>query len=260
MREKEKAEREADQKSVDFSEGNDSMAIGVDKAVVGRLTVAGQKFEILVEPHKALDFKKGAKMDVREILAYPVIYKDTKTGESVAVADMQKAFGTADPLKAAEKIIKDGELQLTTEQRRGMVELKKTQIAAIISKKGVNPQTNAPHPQQRIMGVIEQVGVMIDPFADAESQVDKVVKAIKVVIPIKFEKVVVQVKVPAQHAGKAFPILKSSGTLQSEQWLNDGSLQANVEILAGVQDEFNQKLANATRGEYESKVIKREDA
>jgi ribosome maturation protein SDO1 len=237
------------------------MSIAVDKAVVGRLVVAGQKFEILVDPNKALDFKKGVKIAVQDVLAYPVIYKDAKTTtEAVATADLQKAFGTTDPLKAAEKIIRDGEIQLTTEQRRSMVDQKKTQIAAIIAKKGVNPQTNAPHPQQRIMGVMDQVGVMIDPFADAESQVDKVLKAIKVVIPIKFEKLVLQVKVPPQHAGKVFPVLKSGGSLKSEQWLNDGSLQAEVEILAGVQDEFMQKIANATHGEYESKVLKREDA
>lgn len=236
------------------------MAIGVDKAVVGRLVVAGQKFEILVDPEKALDFKKGTKTDVQEILAYPVVYKDTKTTEAVASADLQKAFGTTDPVKAAERIIREGEIQLTTEQRRAMVESRRAQIASIIAKKGVNPQTNAPHPQQRILGVMDQVGVMIDPFADAESQVDKVLKAIKVVIPIKFEKMLLQVKIPAQHSGRAFPVLKSSGSLKSEQWLNDGSLQANVEILAGVQEEFFQKLANATKGEYESKVLKREDA
>jgi len=141
-----------------------------------------------------------------------------------------------------------------------MVEQRKVQIAAIISKKGVNPQTNAPHPQARIISVMDQAGVMVDPFADAESQVDRTLKAIKTIIPIKFERIVLQVKVPAQHAGKAFPILKSGGTLKGEQWLGDGSLQAEVEILAGVQEEFQQKLANATRGEYESKVIKREDA
>lgn len=236
------------------------MTIGVDKAVVGRLTISGQKFEILVDPNRALDFKRGAKVTMQEVMAYPVIYKDTKTSEAVAPADLQKAFGTTDPLKVAERIVKNGEIQLTTEQRRTMVDQRKVQIAAIIARKGVNPQTNTPHPQQRVMGVMEQVGVQIDPFADAESQVEKVLKAIKVVIPIKFEKVVLQVKVPSQHAGKAFPVLKSAGTLQSEQWLNDGSLQANVEILAGVQDEFQQKLANATKGEYESKVLKREEA
>lgn len=237
-----------------------AMAIGVDKAVVGRLTVSGQKFEILVDPNKALEFKRGAKITVQEILAYPVIYKDTKSSEAVAATDLQKAFGTTDPIKIAERIIKNGEIQLTTEQRRTMVDLRRTQIAAIIARKGVNPQTNTPHPQQRIAGVMDQVGVMIDPFADAESQVDKVLKAIKVVIPIKFEKMVLQIKIAPQHAGKAFPVLKSSGELKSEQWLNDGSLQANVEILAGVQEEFFQKLANATKGEYESKVVKREDA
>lgn len=235
------------------------MAIGVDKAVVGRLTISGQKFEILVDPDKALEFKRGAKITVQEMLAYPVVYKDTKSGEAVAATDLQKAFGTVDPIKIAERIIRNGEIQLTTDQRRVMVETRKTQISAIIARKGVNPQTNTPHPQQRIIGVMDQVGVMIDPFADAESQVEKVLKAIKVVIPIKFEKVVLQVKIPPQHAGKAFPVLKSSGDLKSEQWLNDGSLQANVEILAGVQEEFQQKLANATKGEYESKIVKRED-
>ena len=236
-----------------------AVAIGVDKAVVGRLTISGQKFEILVDPDKALEFKRGAKITVQEMLAYPVVYKDTKSGEAVAATDLQKAFGTVDPIKIAERIIRNGEIQLTTDQRRVMVETRKTQISAIIARKGVNPQTNTPHPQQRIIGVMDQVGVMIDPFADAESQVEKVLKAIKVVIPIKFEKVVLQVKIPPQHAGKAFPVLKSSGDLKSEQWLNDGSLQANVEILAGVQEEFQQKLANATKGEYESKIVKRED-
>ncbi len=236
------------------------MPIGVDKAVVGRLVVSGQKFEILVDPNKALDFRKGAKMNLLDVLAYPVVYKDAKTTEAVASADLQKAFGTTDPVKAAERIIKEGEIQLTTEQRRTMVEQRKSQIAAIIAKKGINPQTNTPHPQQRILNVMEQVGVMIDPFADSESQIDKVLKAIKVVLPIKFEKVLLQIKIPAQHSGKAFPVLKSSGNLKSEQWLNDGSLQANVEILAGVQEEFFQKLASATKGEYESKILKREDA
>lgn len=236
------------------------MAIGVDKAVVGRLVVSGQKFEILVDPNKALEFRKGAKMNLLEVLAYPVIYKDAKTTEASASADLQKAFGTTEPLKVAEKIIRDGEIQLTTEQRRAMVDQRKTQIASIISKKGINPQTNTPHPQQRILNVMDQVGAMIDPFADAESQVDKILKAIRAVIPIKFEKMLLQVKISPQHAGKAFPVLKSSGSLKSEQWLNDGSLQANVEILAGVQEEFFQKLANATKGEYESKVVKREDA
>lgn len=235
------------------------MAIGVDKAVVGRLTIGGQKFEILVDPNLAVLFKKGDKINLNEALAYPVIYKDARTSEAAATNDLQKAFGTTDPLKIAERIIKTGEMQLTTEQRRTMVEQKKMQIASIISKKAINPQTNAPHPPQRIINVMDQAGINIDPFVDSELQVDNVVKKIKTIIPLKFQKVVLQIKVGPQFGGKIYSVLKSAGTIKGEQWLNDGSLQVNLEILAGVQDDLFQKIANLTHGQYESKVVQRED-
>ncbi|HLC39604.1 MAG TPA: ribosome assembly factor SBDS [archaeon] len=231
----------------------------MDKAVVSRLTIAGQKFEVLVDPNKALELKKGMKLDMGEILAFPGIYRDVRNTERVADADLQKIFGTADVFRIAEKIIKQGELQLTTDQRRQMVEQKKNQVATIIAKKGINPQTNTPHPPQRILNAMDQVGINIDPFVDAELQVDRVVREIKVIIPLKFQNVTLQVKVPAQFAGKVYNIFKGSGTINSEQWLNDGSLQVTITILAGVQDEFFQKISGLAHGQYESKVVKRED-
>ena len=214
---------------------------------------------MLVDPGKALDLKKGMKIDMSDILAFPGIYRDVRNTERVGDTDLQKIFGTTDVFKIAEKIIRQGELQLTTEQRRQMVEQRRTQIAAIIAKKGINPQTNTPHPPQRIINAMDQAGVNIDPFVDAELQVDRVVKEIKTIIPLKFQNVTLQVKVGAQFAGKVYGIFKSSGTITSEQWLNDGSLQVTLTILAGVQDEFFQKLSNMTHGQYESKVLKRED-
>ncbi len=213
----------------------------------------------MVDPNLALEFKRGTKKDLDGILAYPVIYRDVRSTEAHESAVLQKNFGTTDVHRIAERIIKEGELQLTTEQRRQMVEQKRTQIANIISRKAVNPQTNAPHPPQRILNVMEQAGINVDPFIDAEQQVDKVLKAIKVSIPIKFQKILFQIKIPAQHSGRAYSILKASGEIKQEQWLNDGSLQVNIEVLAGVQDDLFQKLANLTHGEYESKIVKRED-
>jgi ribosome maturation protein SDO1 len=162
-------------------------------------------------------------------------------------------------MKIAERIIKEGELQLTTEQRRRMIEQKKIQIANIISRKGINPQTNTPHPPQRIINVMEQAGVNIDPFLDAELQVDKVLKSIKTILPIKFQNVVLQIKIPPQFSGSAYSVLKSAGSITSEEWLGDGSLLVSVKILAGVQDELFQKLSSLTHGNFESKVLKRED-
>lgn len=235
------------------------LTVSIEKSVVARLNYAQQRFEILVDPNKAMDFKNGKTVPMGDILAYPTIYKDTKTTEAVPEKDLQRAFGTTDATKIAAKILKEGEIQITTEQRREMTEQKRHLIAALISKRGINPQTNTPHPEQRIMNAMQQAGVNIDPFADAEMQLERVVKAIKPILPLRFQNVTLQVKIPPQFAGKAYSAIKSSGKVTGEQWLNDGSLQANIEMLAGVMDDFTQKLANLTHGSFESKVTKRED-
>jgi len=236
------------------------MAIGVDKAVVARLHRSGQKFEVLIDPNRALDFKKGAKIDINEVIAFPGVYHDVRNTERVPEQDLQKIFGTTDVFKIAERIIREGELQLTTEQRRQMVEQRRTQIAATISRRGINPQTNTPHPQQRIINAMEKAGINVDPFADVEQQVEKVLKSIKTIIPIKFQNVIIQFKIPPQFAGRTYTALKASGTIISEQWLNDGSLQISIKMMAGVQDELFQKIAGMTQGAFETKIVKREDA
>ncbi len=235
------------------------MVVSIDKAVTARLRVGELKFEVLVDPFKAFEVKSGRSVRMEDVLAYPAVYKDARAGEAASEKDIQKVFGTVDPYMVAERIIKEGELQLTTEQKRQMVQQKKVQIATIISKKAVNPQTNAPHPPQRILNAMDQAGVNVDPFLDAELQVENVLKKIKAIIPIKFQKVLLQVKVPAQFSGKVYPLIKNSGSIKQEQWLSDGSLQVNVEIFAGAQEEFFKKLADFTHGQAETKILRTED-
>jgi len=235
------------------------LTVDVGKAVVCRLKYSGQKFEILVDPKKALEFKKGAKIDLRDIIAYPSIYKDVSSTDVVAERDLQKVFSTTDAFKIAEKIIREGELQLTTEQRKEMVEQKRTQIADIISRRGINPQTNTPHPPQRILAAMGKAGIAIDPFADAELQVDKTVKALKTLLPISFQRVTIAIRVQPQYAGRVYSILKGMGTVSKEQWLNDGSLQVEMDVLGGMQQDLFDKVASLTHGSFESKIIKKTD-
>lgn len=161
-------------------------------------------------------------------------------------------------MKIADRIIRNGELQLTTEQRRAMVEQRRTQIAELISRRGINPQNNMPHPPQRIANAMDQCGINVDPFVDAELQVDKIVKEIKKLLPITFQKLVLEIKIPPQFAGKLYSVLKSSGEILKENWLGDGSLSVNIKILAGIQTDFFQKMSNLTHGQFESKTVSKE--
>jgi ribosome maturation protein SDO1 len=235
------------------------LVVSIDKAVVARFTQGNLRFEILVDPERALEFRLGKPLNLEEILAYPAIYKDARKTDVASEKDIQKVFGTSDIYKVAEKIIKQGEIQLTTEQKRKIIEQKKLQIATIISERAVNPQTNMPHPPQRILNAMQQAGVNIDPMADVEAQVEKVLKGLKPILPIKFQKVILQLKLPSQFAGRCYTILKNMGSIKQEQWLADGSLQVQVEIFAGVQDDLFKKIADITHGQFESKIVQRLD-
>jgi len=231
--------------------------VNIDEAVVCRLKRGDKEFEILVDPDKALKFRKDKKISLDDILAVSGIYYDVRKGESIPKEELQKNFGTVDTKKIANIILEKGDIQFTTEQRRKFVEDKTKEIANIISRRGINPQTNLPHPPQRILNAMEQISIHIDPFLDVNVQVDKIVKDLKVILPIKFESVKVQIKIPSQYAGRAYSEIKRLFGDSDEKWLNDGSLQLTVQTPAGIELELLEKVGSLTKGNFTSKVIER---
>ena len=233
--------------------------VDVDKAVVIRLKKAGMKFEVLADPDKALEFRKGRSLNVEEILAYPGVYHDVRRGDAIPENELQGNFGTTNVFQVAKKVIVEGELQFTTEQRRRFVEEKRREIADIISKRGINPQTNTVHPPQRVLNAMDKAGVHVDPFIEAELQVNKIVESIKTLLPIKFQRIIVQIIIPPQFSGKLYSVLKRTVGKFDERWLNDGSLQVTLDIPAGAQGDVFKKIGDITKGNFKSSIIKRVD-
>jgi len=227
----------------------------LDDAVIARLSSLGTTFEVLVDPELALNLRTGENVEMRNLLATDKVFKDSKKGDEASEEMVRKAFGTSDILKVAEQIIKKGEVQVTTDQRRRMRDQRLKQVIAIIARRAVNPQTGLPHPPARIESVINEAKIHIDEYKSAEEQVPKVVKAMMPIIPLKFETKRIAIKIPASHVGRAQRTVREFGTLKQEQWLSDGSWSAVVEIPAGVQGEFFDKLNDLTRGEVETKVV-----
>ncbi len=232
--------------------------ISLDKAVVARLAKAGERFEILVDPIKAHAFKKsvGKSAKIEDILATPVIFRDSRKAEKASEETMQKMFGTTDAMRIAEKVLCEGELQLTTDQRKAMVEEKKNQIANMIARNALNPQTNAPHPPQRILTAMEEVGVLVDPLQSAEEQMEKVVKEIKIQIPLKIETMQLALRIPSQYSGKAVSVIRGMTSIKKEEWSSAGDYICVIEVPAGISAEIMEKLNKVTGGQVESKIIR----
>ena len=106
----------------------------IDEAVIARLNLHGNKFEILVDCEKAIEFRTG-KCSLDDALVTNDIFKDVKQGERAPENEMKKIFKTEDKKKIAEEIIKKGEIQLTTEHRNKLREEKKALEEELIENK-----------------------------------------------------------------------------------------------------------------------------
>jgi ribosome maturation protein SDO1 len=222
-----------------------------------RLTVDGERFDLLVRPDPALSYKMGKPLELSQIIGIEEIFSDSAKGLRVSEDKLKKVFHTTDFYTIAETIIKKGELQLTLEQRRKLIEEKKKAIIAILSKNFVDPRTNSPHPPTRFEHALEQVHLSIDPFRPAEEQLQNVVEALRPIMPLKSQNVILQIKVPAQYSSKSIGLLKSFGKLSKEHWLPDGSYMVELEIPAGLHPTLIEKLGSLTKGETEVNVVAR---
>ncbi len=229
--------------------------VRLEDAVIAKLSSHGTNFEVLVDPELALALRSGQSVDIKNVLAIDKIFKDSKKGDKASEEMVQKAFGTTDVLKTAEQIIRRGEIQITTEQRRKMRDERLKQIVTLISRRSINPQTGLPHPPARIESAMEKARVHVEVFKSAEEQLPPIVKELRPILPLKFETRRIAIKIPTTYVGKASMVVKGFAAVKQEQWLNDGSWAVVVEIPAGLQAEFFDKLNELTRGEAQTKVL-----
>jgi len=227
-----------------------------EKFTTARISKSGEKFEVLVKPDPALEYKMGKPLPVSQLLVIDEIYSDAGKGTRASAEKLQKAFSTQDPLTIAEEIMKHGELQLTTDQRRQLVEEKRKQIVAFVARNCIDPRTGTPHPPIRIEQAMNQIKYSIDPFKSADEQAKAVIEELRSLLPIKMEQMRVAVKILAEYAPKGYGAVKGYGTISREEWQADGALVAVVEMPAGLYGPFIERLGKITQGTIQTKVLK----
>lgn len=229
--------------------------VSLDKAVIARYKHGKKNFEALIDPEKVDSIRSGAEEEIEDALAVDEIFEDASKGEKATEEDLMAVFSTTDVEEIAKRILKEGEVQLTAEQRRKKVEEKKNMVIERICRISINPQTNTPHPAQRIEIAMKEAKVHIDPFKSVDELVSETVKAIRPIIPIKIEEIQIAIKIPAAYTGRVYE-LKNNYEVTKEEWQEDGSFIALLRVPAGMRDELFSFLNAITKGEVQTKVVK----
>ena len=235
--------------------------ISLDEAVTARLESHGTRFEVLIDPDAALEIKRGEfDGELEDVIAAEDVFENASRGDRPPEEDVEEVFGTTDPLQIVPEVVERGEIQITAEQRKEMLEQKHKQLVNRITRNAVNPQMDdAPHPPERIERALEEAGFTVDPMEPVENQIDGALEALRPVIPIRFDEVTVAVQLPADYAGSGQAKVREFGDLEREEWQSDGSWVGVVTFPAGLQNEFYDLANEVSSGEAETRVVKEED-
>ena len=229
--------------------------VSLEDAVTARYETGGNRFEILIDPKEAQRYSEGDEIDWEEAIAADGVWNDSAKGDRAPEHLVNDTFGTNDLIEIYKKILNEGTIQLTSQQRKEMVDQKKKQIVAHVVANAMNPQTGGPHPPQRIENAIDEARFSVDPMESIEKQVERLIKSIKILIPISFEKVKVAVKIRAVHVGKCYGQISSLGNIESEEYQKDGSWIGIMEMSAASFVKLEDVLGSLTKGTAETKML-----
>lgn len=216
--------------------------VSLDDAVLARLEKGGSRYEILVDPELVDEWKKDhASVSLDDLLATDEIWNDARSGDRPTTDALESVFGSTDLLICVEKILLDGNIQLTTVQRKNLIAEKRTKIIHQIATTATDPRTKLPHPKTRIELALDEIKFSIDPFLSLERQVQDAIKQLKPVIPLAFITVRLAFKVPGSDYGGVHRLLRES--IKKEEWLSDGSWVCVVEAPGGMKNELISQVA-----------------
>lgn len=216
--------------------------VSLDDAVLARMEKGGKRYEILVDPDLVDEWRNNEEnVPIDKLLAIEDVFHDAKDGERPTSEAIQNTFESQDMKVIAKIILEKGTIQLTTVQRKSMVEVKRQAIIHQISSTAVDPKTKLPHPHQRIELALEESRYSVDPFKSLDSQVKEVLKLLKPLLPLSFESCRLAFRVSGKSYGSVSQLLREYQ--QKEEWLSNGDWACVVEIPAAMKADMIGKVA-----------------
>lgn len=218
---------------------------------IAKIRKGSQHYEILVDMDEALQFKEG-KSDFLNIEGDKV-FTNSKKGDVASNSELESAFGTSNPLEVGKIIVKQGDVQVDQSHREEEKETQIKQIVDFLSRNAIDPQSGRPITPERLRSALKEARVQIK-NTPVENQAQEIVEKISGIMPIKIEVKKIKVVIPAIHTGRAYGVI--SQYKEKENWQNDGSLEAILNVPAGIIMDFYDKLNSATQGTAISEDIK----
>ena len=150
-------------------------------------------------------------------------------------------------VKIVEVILKRGHLDLTTEQKRKLAEMKRKEVIAYIVRNSTNPVTKAPHTYTRVESSLETAKIQIDTQRPIDQQIERIIEKLTEILPMEFKTVIFKATIPIQFAGKVNSIINKY-EIQDRKWESTAFI-FSAKVPAGEKDAFMNTISGLTKGQ-----------
>ncbi|ETV92667.1 SBDS family rRNA metabolism protein, variant 1 [Aphanomyces invadans] len=201
---------------------------------VVRLKKGECRFEVACFKNKLMQWRRGNDMNLEDILQSHEIFDNVSRGKRARDDDIERVFGTHDVDRVATHIMTQGQVIVSESTRAAEKDSMLREIASIIARTCVNPDTSRPHQVSAIEQAMRTMQVDVIPHQPAELQAPAIIRQLQQVMPITRAMMKVHVTVASVDVRLLQSTLKAldAAMLEQEDCAN-GSLRCTSLIEPG---------------------------
>ncbi len=217
----------------------------MEDRVLAKLQIKDKRYEIWVDCDKAMQLRDGRSSDVKSALLVGRIFKDARKGE--VAGNLEKEFKTDDVSAIAARIIKEGEVQVSSAYRAKQTETLKNRVIDAMASMAIDSTTNLPIPRKRIELALVGVHHNFDANKPEREHVNELLAELKKTLPIKMGEFNYTAEVPVEFGNETLLYIKRLGEIKSNNRTDTG-LEISFSVKAGNENELLSKLRSVTHG------------
>ncbi|KNA17875.1 hypothetical protein SOVF_075930 [Spinacia oleracea] len=178
-----------------------------------RLKKHGIRFEIACFKNKVLSWRSGIEKDIDEVLQSHTVFSNVSKGLLAKSKDLKAAFLTDDTTTICLEILEKGDLQVAEKEREAQLSLQFRDIATIVMKNTINPDTKRPYSITMIERLMHDIHFAVDPHNSSKKQALDVIHQLVKKFPIKRSPMRLRLTVGEQNFST---VLEKLGTWNGE--------------------------------------------
>lgn len=205
-------------------------------------------FEIMTKPGTVRLFLEG-KLGWDKVLSADAIFTNAKKGNIAKSSDLTKVFGTDDVNKCAEIMVRQGDHQVSAQERKEDISQRKREILAYLHKTYTD-QTGLPHPLTRLEVAVTESKVKIDLSRSVHVQAEEIVKKMLGVLVFRKGTSQYSVSVPKQYRTSVGAIVNKFSPSLHKEIRGADNITWKMSLSLGDVDRFLLEMNSVTEGNF----------